>query len=261
MKHHIWITASLSLAWIGLTALPVSAASSPGAHDKDAAAEDDDGPLVITVVADDKGHRQVVRTHFELGKRGFLGVHLVALTEELRLHYTKDAKVGVLVGTVEEDSPAAKSGMKVGDVLVSIDGVKLRSGLEVGELVGNKKKGDKARLGIIRNHQSKELIATIEERERGLCDLSGKHCGGELGFDFDFDVLNAEIQKKLQHLPQELQLLPKLKDLPKRLEKLKCFKVDELKFQEKMRKLELRMKELEKRLQGRLQRPKKGEEV
>jgi membrane-associated protease RseP (regulator of RpoE activity) len=62
--------------------------------------------------------------HFleDLACRGYLGVQLVELTPELREHYGATAEHGVLVGKVEPGSPAEAAGLRVGDVIVALDG-------------------------------------------------------------------------------------------------------------------------------------------
>jgi len=51
-------------------------------------------------------------------RRGALGVDVVDIPPDLRKHYGAPAEVGALVTRVEPDGPAAKAGLRVGDVLV-----------------------------------------------------------------------------------------------------------------------------------------------
>src|SRR5687768_4011062 len=76
------------------------------------------------VITDDISGDVDIRGFEELlgGKRAFLGVSLVDLTPELREHYGTDKNAGILVGSVEEGGPADKAGVKVGDIITSIDG-------------------------------------------------------------------------------------------------------------------------------------------
>jgi S1-C subfamily serine protease len=61
------------------------------------------------------------------------GVTLAAIPRELRLFYGAPADAGALVTEVEPESPAAAAGLKVGDVLIGVDGAPVR---EPGDLRG-----------------------------------------------------------------------------------------------------------------------------
>src|SRR5687767_3475190 len=54
---------------------------------------------------------------WSMGK-GRLGMTVMSLTPELRTHFGSTSTSGMLVGSVTPDSPAAKAGVRVGDVLV-----------------------------------------------------------------------------------------------------------------------------------------------
>lgn len=103
--------------------------------------------------------------------RGFLGVELSEITPDLRAHFGAPREAGVLVGRVLEDSPAAGAGVRVGDVLTSINGETVESAFDVRRLVGSLDGGDAATLELIRDGRPLRLEATIEERERPQVDV------------------------------------------------------------------------------------------
>ena len=57
--------------------------------------------------------------------RGWLGVVIQDVTEDLADSFGLDNTSGVLIAEVSDDSPAAKAGLKQGDVLVALDTVPL----------------------------------------------------------------------------------------------------------------------------------------
>ena len=63
--------------------------------------------------------------------RPYLGVQLVDLTNTFALQYyyniriSSDVEFGAVLSVVEEGQPASKSGLKVGDVIIEIDGEKV----------------------------------------------------------------------------------------------------------------------------------------
>lgn len=63
--------------------------------------------------------------------RGFLGVNLLDLTAELRRHFGVPEDRGVLVSRVLDESPAARAGLRPGDVVTAADGEALPSGLRL----------------------------------------------------------------------------------------------------------------------------------
>lgn len=95
------------------------------------------------------------------GPRGRLGVQLNELTPELADYFgAKDG--GVLVSRVTPDSPAAKAGLKAGDVITSVDGDRVR---DTDDLVDElRDRNGEITLGIVRDKQETSVKATIEER-------------------------------------------------------------------------------------------------
>ena len=84
------------------------------------------------------------------GKRPFLGVSLNDITPELREYFGGSKDAGVLVGSVEEGSPAAKAGFRVGDVIVAVDGKEVDSSWGLRTALRTKKDGDSVRIDVIR---------------------------------------------------------------------------------------------------------------
>jgi membrane-associated protease RseP (regulator of RpoE activity) len=97
--------------------------------------------------------------------RGFLGVQLIDITEPLRKHLGAPEKNGVLVGEVEQDSPAEKAGIRVGDVLVAVDGEDVAWSGEVGRRVRQKKEGDTAKIELVRDGRSMSVDVAVAERD------------------------------------------------------------------------------------------------
>ena len=67
---------------------------------------------------------------------------------------------GVLVRSVFENSPAAKAGLKAGDVITSMDGERIRSSGELREKLTLKKDAKTVELGLLRNRS--EMSLTVE---------------------------------------------------------------------------------------------------
>lgn len=159
------------------------------------------------------------------GKRAFLGVSPINLTEELRELYVTDRNAGILVGEVEADSPAAKAGIRVGDIIVAIDGKDIVTSSDLRRTLRGKKDGDTARIDVVRNKSRQTVVATLVER-----DFGGLFAAGDM----------AELQKRLNttfNSPEwraRVERLPRLSDCGE--------------LQSRIRELETRLKDLEKKL-------------
>jgi serine protease Do len=76
---------------------------------------------------------------------------------------------GVLVRNVFENSPAAKAGLKAGDVITSLDGERIRSASELREKLVAKKDEKSVKLGLLRNRSDMSLTVELpspEQKER-----------------------------------------------------------------------------------------------
>jgi len=100
-----------------------------------------------------------------LGKRSYIGVSLVDLTDDLREHYGAPKDSGVLIGSVEENSPAAKAGVKVGDIVLSVDGKDVESQSGLRRAISSKKEGESVRLEVLRGRARQTLVASVAERQ------------------------------------------------------------------------------------------------
>lgn len=102
---------------------------------------------------------------FAGGKRAYLGVTLVDLTSELREHYGTPKNAGVLVGSVADGSPADKAGVKVGDIILSVDGEEIDSSFELRKALREKKDGDSVRIEALRGRSRQTFVASVIEKE------------------------------------------------------------------------------------------------
>jgi serine protease Do len=96
--------------------------------------------------------------------RARLGVGIEELTPQLAEYFgTKD---GLLVTSVEPDTPAAKAGLKAGDVITSVNGKAVSSGGELIEAVQSAEDGAELTVGYVRDKKAATAKATLEPREK-----------------------------------------------------------------------------------------------
>jgi serine protease Do len=90
--------------------------------------------------------------------RGRLGVTVQELTPELATYF--GVKDGVLVATVAADSPAAKAGLKAGDIITTVDGKTVTAASDL--ISGLAGKSGEVTIGLTRDRKPLTLKATIE---------------------------------------------------------------------------------------------------
>ena len=90
----------------------------------------------------------------------WVGVATQTLTPELAYHFSLKEKQGVLIRSVEPESPAASAGLQRGDVIVSLDGKPLQSSEEYLQRERAYNSGAKLRFRVSRDRQEKEIIVT-----------------------------------------------------------------------------------------------------
>jgi len=96
--------------------------------------------------------------------RGRLGIGIQSLTPQLAEYF--GTKAGVLVTSVDADSPAAKAGLKAGDVITAVGDTQVTSPTDVTHAVRRADEGADLSIGYTRDKKSATAKARIEPRER-----------------------------------------------------------------------------------------------
>ncbi|HKR14956.1 MAG TPA: PDZ domain-containing protein [Pyrinomonadaceae bacterium] len=91
-----------------------------------------------------------------------IGVSTMQLNKQLADYFGISGGKGVLVTSVAEDGPAAKAGVKAGDVITAIDGEAVDSPGDISRVIGGKKEGS-VTLTIIRNKSQQTIQVTPNE--------------------------------------------------------------------------------------------------
>ena len=104
---------------------------------------------------------------FAFGANRRIGVSTQPLTKQLADYFgAKDG--GLLITSVNDNSPAAKAGLKAGDVITAVDGEKVTSSGDVSRAINKKQDGD-VTLTILRDHNTRTITLTPEKNpERSL---------------------------------------------------------------------------------------------
>jgi serine protease Do len=93
--------------------------------------------------------------------RGWLGVVIQEVSKELAESFGLEKPAGALVAQIQEDGPAAKGDLQVGDVILSMNGQPIVMSADLPHLVGALKEGAKANLEVIRDGKRKNVELTV----------------------------------------------------------------------------------------------------
>jgi S1-C subfamily serine protease len=98
---------------------------------------------------------------------GRLGLSVVSMTPELRHYFGAPANVGVLVERVEPNSPGARAGVRVGDVVTDVADRRVRVPDDMLKDISNLAAGRVVSLRVLRNDRSEVLAAKLDDAPIG----------------------------------------------------------------------------------------------
>jgi serine protease Do len=115
-----------------------------------------EGPLLNgdkfpDVLPDASGDLSIV-----LGNSRRIGVSTMELTKQLADYFGVTGGHGLLVTAVSDDGPAAKAGVKAGDVITAVDGEPVDSPFDIARAINRKKEGEVS-LTVIRNRTQQTI--------------------------------------------------------------------------------------------------------
>ncbi|HEY1023566.1 MAG TPA: trypsin-like peptidase domain-containing protein [Sphingobacteriaceae bacterium] len=138
-------------------------------------------------------------------KRAYLGVTFPAPAAEeqfLRERGINPGSVrGVYITGIQSNSAAAAAGLKAGDIIQSIDGVKVASSAEFSERIGRHRPGDKVELTYLRANKTQTVNVTLKGgSDTRLADNSSN------AVEEAFNKLGAKFQPASANLKQRLRV-------------------------------------------------------
>ena len=112
--------------------------------------------------------RQVMEQIIENGTvtRGWIGVGVQNITKELGESLKLPAANGVLITQVERGGPAGKAGVRLGDVLLSVNGRRVADTSTMLNLIAGLEPGQQAGLRLTRDQAEIDVTVTIGRRPR-----------------------------------------------------------------------------------------------
>ncbi len=134
---------------------------------------------------------------FHMYSSPYLGVQIESVGRQLGEYFGIKDGEGILVKSVEKNSPAEKAGLKAGDIIVKADNEKTPDRSDLRRIMHNHRNGGKVTLGIVRDR--KEQNITVDVPERKSKDSS------EIYFELpDFNGDFDDIQETLREIGPEV---------------------------------------------------------
>ncbi len=110
-----------------------------------------------------KGIFQQLRKHGEV-TRGWLGVVIQDLSEELAGYYGIKSKKGVIITEAVPDDPADKAGIKAEDIILKVNGRKVETSRDLTKMIAGTSVGKKIKILVLRKGEKKEFTVKIAKR-------------------------------------------------------------------------------------------------
>jgi CHAT domain-containing protein len=111
-------------------------------------------------------------------QRGYLGVGLQTIDENLAAYFGLPAGRGELVQMVGETSPAEKAGLRSGDIIIKVEGKDVTADQTVSHLVANLQPGSTISVELLREQKQMNVFVTLGKRPSDM-ELETRFKAGE----------------------------------------------------------------------------------
>lgn len=113
--------------------------------------------IVSKVIADLKEYGTV--------QRAVMGIGFREINPDFAKEKSLNVQEGIYVGEVYNRSAAMEAGIKEGDIITAVNGVKIKNAATMQEQMSRYRPGDKIKVTILRNNQNKELALTLKNSQ------------------------------------------------------------------------------------------------
>src|SRR5882724_9514055 len=152
--------------------------------------------------------RPIVNTLLRDGKveHARIGVGIADVTPENARFFHLEKDTGAVVTQVEADSPGAKAGLKVGDVIVQVNGGEMSDAGQLQATISGERPGAKVTLGVLRDGKSMSVPVTLAGLSNRADDTGGKsgEKHGKARWGVGLQELTSELRDQLR-LPSDIK--------------------------------------------------------
>jgi serine protease Do len=143
--------------------------------------------------------KDVVKQLKEQGEvtRGWLGVGIQDINDEMSEYYGIKDKEGVLVSKVFPGDPADKAGIKTKDIIIEVNGQKIKSSHELTRIIANFHVGEKVKIKALRDGKEKSFTVKIAKRQQDKIASRNMPYKEQGAFGIQVSDLTPEIANRL----------------------------------------------------------------
>ncbi len=140
--------------------------------------------------------KKVTADLLEFGKvqRAYIGVNISNIDPTVAVENKLQISEGAFVRGLMDGGAASDAGIKEGDVILAIEGRKVRNVTELQEQIGKYRPGDKITVGVLRNNDPKEI--EVELRDRFGNSTIEKRNTAEMNIVFGATLGNISAEEK-----------------------------------------------------------------
>ncbi|WP_157605452.1 DegQ family serine endoprotease [Schlesneria paludicola] len=128
--------------------------------------------------------------------RGYLGVRIQPLTQDLAEKFGLNDHHGILVGEVQKGTPGDKAGLKQADVIVELDGKKIEEAAAFRNAIAMKSPGSRVNLTVVRDGQRITVPATLDKLPETANVVAESAAKPANSWGFSVQTLTPDLAKK-----------------------------------------------------------------
>jgi serine protease Do len=134
-------------------------------------------------------------------RRPRLGVQIADATSADAQVFGLDAVRGAVVRSVQAGTPAQDAGLRMGDVIVGLDGREVATANALTARLAEHQPGDRVRLDVVRYGERKQFDVALESFEVAARDAAGRsadRAAPASAFGFDAQPLTPELARRME---------------------------------------------------------------
>lgn len=131
-------------------------------------------------------------------EHGYMGVGIADVTPEQAKFFNVNKAIGAVVTQVENNSPASRAGLKVGDVITEVNGKMVNDAGELQVVVGQKEPGTKLDLTVMRDGKEEKLPVTLGTFGKNAEEKTASNENGKPRWGIVLDDLTPDVRQQLQ---------------------------------------------------------------